>query len=200
MPPDQTPDITSGGFPCQPFSTQRSRAGSTAKTGLTEGHPAYETLVVEFKNYLRARAPKCWWIEEVLGFNKRIEALKMSPLAYVCAAARELGYSVEALELDHSVCINVKRPRIFLLAVHACAGGQRGLDFSSAMVARVAEAVTNRNARPTIFDICPPFSPEEKRRRKQGKDCDAVCMYMDICIYIYIFAAASFCWPPFLDS
>ena len=94
----------------------------------------------------------------------------MSPLAFVCKHARELGYSLQALELDHSVWINVKRPRVFLLAVHESAGGQHGVDFAAALVTQVAQVVAERDSRPTIFDVVPPFSHEERRRRKLGKE------------------------------
>ena len=111
------------GFPCPAFSAQRQKNCSTPGTGAPENHPTFPMSVGEFANYLSERQPSMFWMEEVVGFTKRVEALGMSPFAHVASKCRERGYAVEPLQLCHSVFINVRRPRVYLLGAHQRAGG-----------------------------------------------------------------------------
>ena len=165
----------SGGFPCPAFSAQRQKNGSTPGTGAPENHPTFPMAVEEFANYLSERQPSMFWMEEVVGFTKRVEALGMSPLAHVASKCRERGYAVEAFQLCHSVFINVRRPRVYFLGAHQRAGGAAAIAHCSRAVQQAVQLLEERAySRPRVFDIVDLLSPAEVRRRETN-DCCFVC-------------------------
>ena len=173
----------SGGFPCQPFSTYRQKtgkalaAGSKSRLSVAEDHPDYEMVTREFELFLARRSPHAFWIEEVEGFAKRLPKLGQSALDIVTAKARDKGYAVSVLGLNHSLFINVSRPRIFVFGCRATAGGVAGVNF----VTDVIEAVTvelAKETRPSVFTLADVFSQEQIARRAQSKDRILMSLYV----------------------
>ena len=99
-------DISSGGFPCTPFSRLRTKSGDTPGTLATEDHPALGTLMQGLPKYLEDRRPGCFWFEEVVDMSTRINhdtgATFLHGLVDVCAS---LDYSIRAFVMNHSLFV-----------------------------------------------------------------------------------------------
>ena len=60
-----------GGYPCQPFSVQRSYSGATDRTSKNQSdHPLYKVLMEGFPAYLKARKPAAFILENVIQLNE----------------------------------------------------------------------------------------------------------------------------------
>ena len=121
-----------GGFPCQPYSPMRHKSGQTAGTGSVEGHPQYATLHVEFVEYLCARQPVGFIVEEVDGILKtaRGSGGKSHLDLFVLSLKKEsltAKYAVKALTLDHGVFSEMPRNRVFIIGLEEESGGADAL-------------------------------------------------------------------------
>ncbi len=108
------PCVSSGGYPCQPFTGCRPFGGATPKTGPAPGHPDFETLMKGFEQYLSARSPMCFWIEEVVEIGTTMWG-KATCLQIIMSAAARQGYSVRALNMNHADWAGVPRLRMHVL-------------------------------------------------------------------------------------
>ena len=125
--PQKAVDVASGGLACQAFSNARVQNGTTPCTGEPTKHPKFHSALVEFPEYLRQRRPKCWWIEEVLTFLKRLAALKgLSPYEVFCESVRGLGYAIKGFYGHHGIWINAARSRVFVVGCLPEAGHAAG--------------------------------------------------------------------------
>ena len=100
------PDISSGGYTCRPFSTQRYKGGDTPSTGPTHAHPACAADLGDFSRYLDKRRPHTWWMEQGRQFAKPLKALGgRSPLQFVGQVGVKRGYAVRAIAANHSTWV-----------------------------------------------------------------------------------------------
>ena len=123
------PDVSSGGFPCPPFSQARTRTGKSARTGPTEAHPQFCMVMQEFIDYMKFRMPMSFWLEEVRGFMLPLVALNgRSPCQVVAADLQTIGYSCQCLTLNHSAFLKNTRERVFLFGCRPEGGGMKGAE------------------------------------------------------------------------
>ena len=135
-------DISSGGFPCPPFSSQRNKTGGGPRSGPEHTHPLFDEVMVKFIAYLRRRRPGIFWLEEVLGFLRKLKILDYKSGVEVVAELCEAeGYACEALTIDHSVFITISRVRCFLIGVHEREGGRRAAQW---IVRHISACVQHR--------------------------------------------------------
>ena len=114
------PHVASAGLPCQPFTGAREHSGATPRTGPPSQHPAFATVMEEWKEYLEARQPDCFFIEQVPEFDtpdpKGVSYLKR--FTRMCAAQ---GYSMRALRLSHGIWVELPRERrSFSVGIFIC--------------------------------------------------------------------------------
>ena len=143
------PRCATAGLPCQPWSRARSKNGTTDRSSTAAKHPAYQTTMDEFPEYLRVRQPDQFWIEEVKEIAQTpfrpMEDVKLSgghvvddeddgettPLSdlwefmHRCNAA---GYAVRSWEADHAIFVDVRRPRTTAVRAVGVNGGSRQHD------------------------------------------------------------------------
>ena len=129
------PDLVCGGLPCQPFSQQRQHSGghgrggkggkggascpqvdrvaraASSRLGQPEEHPSYGTVMTGFFDYLAARQPRVFLIEETTSFGYTSKSRGESFLAAFGERAVSLGYAVRAMSLDHGTWCEMPRPR-----------------------------------------------------------------------------------------
>ena len=127
--------------------------------------------MVEFCKTLASRSPHIFIIEEVLGFCQPCEhLLGLSPAKALAKMVRKLGYGIAAVELDHALFIDMARPRVWLIGVHADSGGQSAADWIADRVTRATDEIMKFNdlRRIKIFDVVDENDPEEIARRRRG--------------------------------
>ena len=165
------PDVSSGGFPCQPFSTARTRSGSTSKTGPTSEHEFFNMVMSEFGQYLDVRKPRSFYIEEVKGFLTPLKALGgRSPCDVFVADCMKRGYGCQVLKLDHRAFIKASRDRVVVVGCGAEDGGMEGaLDCRDAVLEMMQfiDDVSGVRGLPSVFEVgVDPRSLQEQRRRR----------------------------------
>ena len=175
------PHLSTGGFPCPPFSAARQRSGSTRRTGGTQGHPQFNLVMNDLVEYLLRVAPFMFWLEEVAGFITALDALGgQSPAAALAERCRAAGYSVRAVLLDHRVWLRNSRLRVFIVGVHQDAGGDAAADEVIQLISSLSDAVSALGPPPGVFDIVDTRSLAEIRRRRTTAD-HTQQMYMCMC-------------------
>ena len=162
------PDLTTAGLPCPPFSKLRSINGTTSRTGLVSQHPAFSTVMGEFFDYLQARRPRGFWVEEVDNFGQT-DLQGRSFLTTFCKKAAGMGYAVRALFLDQNVWVECPRSRVWIVGMGHEVGHSKAADW---MVHQVQEAMKYRGLTvPTpVQAIVDPDCPMERHRRDIGQD------------------------------
>ena len=168
--PTTRPDISSGGFPCVPFSKQRNTKGGTDRTSDASKHPQYFTTLEDLPTYLEIRRPRSFYMENVAMIAKELKSLGgRSALDLLVEKIAPLGYSCKAIILDHKVFVRVNRPRLFLIIVHTDCGGQRAAEW---IAFTIAEAMKYRSKFPPaeFFDIVDVESEDQQLRLEQ---CEA---------------------------
>ena len=92
------PTLMSGGYPCQPFSEFRRHDGSTARTSRSpESHPLYPVLMEGFPDYLRARKPQLFILENV----EALSSTNKNQIAFVHTDVPSLSaFSIEEFLMD----------------------------------------------------------------------------------------------------
>ena len=132
--PDVRPTCMIGGYPCQPFSKQRDSGGRTSRTGRAEKHPLFDTVMKGFPEYFSSRRPKSFVLENVVNFSHMKLAGRagrnVTPLDIIIVECSAMGYSLRALQLDHSAFVAMSRPRIWLLGAPKEAGGDSAVDWA----------------------------------------------------------------------
>ena len=159
-------DIGSGGFPCQAFSSKRWKGGGTVGTGATENHSLFDVPMGGLPSYMRARRPAVFFLEEVVGFNKKVPAIGGFPMHILGREIAKLGYAVRAFFLDTTAFIDVPRVRIFMIFVHnERGGGSTGADW---IAAAIREMLAHCRLMPParFIDICDPDGPSETSIRQ----------------------------------
>ena len=137
-----------------------------------EHHPSFGASTTDFVAYLAERRPSMWWLEEVPGFLTKVPKLSCSPFELVTDEAQDLGYYVEALELDHAIWINATWVRVFVIGRHRSAGGRQGVRYVAMLIEQACRFVAEQ-PRTNVFDIVKPKSAEEDDRRRQSKEMHA---------------------------
>ena len=105
-------DCLTGDLPCQPFTKQRNRNGSTCKTSSVADHPSTQLVFSDFKRILECRRPKGFIIEEVPVF---LEPNKMTGLSWCeqfVAVCSEKGYGVRVVRLSAGIWSEMPRERL----------------------------------------------------------------------------------------
>ena len=167
-PSDVRPDVVVAGLPCPPFSKARHKNGGTRSTGAASSHPAYNTVMVEFTDYLASRHPLGFLVEEVDSFA-HTDARGQSPLREFATKTNKLGYAIRALLLDHHTWIDVPRVRVWIIGVGQELGHSVAADW---MVEKIEEITKHRKlAPPTPWSyVVDTECPEERHRRDSGKE------------------------------
>ena len=109
---EEEPDISTNGPPCQPFTRARQRSGNTPRTGSTDRHSDFATVMQQWCEYLTCRRPRSWWLEEVGDIDIRIDA--KTGRSYLWLLARQcskLGYTIKAFKFDHFLWVECPRAR-----------------------------------------------------------------------------------------
>ena len=164
--PTTRPDISSGGYPCPPFSTQRSRTGGGERTGSTESHELYPTVMEGLPRYLKQRRPHCWWVEEVIGFKRSLKSLGgKSPLQVLARTAKSLGYACRCVTVDHMVFVRLSRDRIFVFGIDQECGGEEAAQWVEQRILLCIRA-REQHEPANVGDVIDVHSPEEIRRRE----------------------------------
>ena len=169
----QRPHLATAGFPCPPFSRARQRTGGTDKTGKTEAHPDFQLVMVHFVQYCRVRAPFMFWVEEVLGFLTPLAALDgLSPCQVLVQKLEVVGYSCEAVKLDHEIWIRNTRGRVWIIGCHRDAGGRAGARAARDVVVRGYNKILEMNklsAPPGVLDVVDVTSLRERQRQRAAQ-------------------------------
>eukprot|EP00959_Pyramimonas_sp_CCMP1952_P442686 9267445-Pyramimonas_sp.AAC.1 len=80
-----------GGYPCQPFTLQRSHSGVSARTAPNPaGHPLYSVLMEGLPKYLQSRKPRSFVVENVEALLNRNAKTGTSPCEELVEAAQTL--------------------------------------------------------------------------------------------------------------
>ncbi len=109
--PAVRPHVASAGFPCQLFSPQRHRGGTTARSGGPVDHPDYATVMDDWLRYIRQRMPECFFIEEVPAFAEAGLDGKTFLGTFIRQCVQE-KYAIRVYELDHALWCNFPRARL----------------------------------------------------------------------------------------
>ena len=169
--PDQTtPDCTSAGLVCRPFSHARTKNLSGAQ-GPPEQHPDYDSVFTGFGEYLDVRGPLCWFVEESDAFMEVDKRHGKSHCAIFMQDCSKRGptYSIRALCLNHDDWIDLPRNRAICLAFIPCAGGKAVAEWA---VSEINAALTFRRMAPPVplLPLLGLGSADHKRRLKQAQD------------------------------
>ena len=129
---DSSPHCSTNGPPCQPFTWQRDHTGVTAKTGDVESHPDYDTVMLEWEQYLKRRTPHSWFLEEVGAFMSKAPSGETYLRIFLRKCTR-LGYAVRVFELKHEVWVSFIRARtvVYVGTSTSSSSGTRGSSSSS---------------------------------------------------------------------
>lgn len=135
----ERPDICCGGLPCQPFSrlragsrskgSGRGAAGQGSRSGAPCDHPDYVVAMKQFGEYLSARRPSSFMIEEVMEFNQDDPISGQSFLWSFASDATSKGFAVRALSMDHATWCELPRGRIWVIGIHQMIGGATAADW-----------------------------------------------------------------------
>jgi len=187
-PVPERPDISSGGFPCPPFSSQRFKGGSTASTGDATEHPKFGTLMDGLVRYLAHRQPKSFWLEEVEGFIRPLKTLLgKTPLQVLARELVALGYHVRAVKIDMSVFCQISRKRVFVIGVSPECGGAAAVDWVVGEIDRILQCRKDLGAGARLADIAHPYTADEKRRRRDFQAIVCVCLFVCLCVFACLF-------------
>ena len=111
-------DIAVGGLPCQPFSRMRTRHGPGNKEGAPTSHPSFDTVNVEFFEYLRGRTPLCFLVEEITAMRDQNADSGEPYLDSFMEQCASLGYAMRAIMLDHGNWCEMSRSRQHIRSEH----------------------------------------------------------------------------------
>lgn len=165
----QRPDLATAGLPCPAFSRMRQKGGTTASTGAPWDHPSFHTVMTEWQEYLSAREPRGFWIEEVEAFASTDARTGVSFLHRFSELCCKLGFAIRALTLNHSIWTELPRSRVFIIGVTADLGGSKAADW---IVNAIQESTRYRQLSvPTpIWSIIDLAEPGEMARQRTAKD------------------------------
>ena len=161
-------DLAVAGLPCQPFSMARFRGGSTAATGSTQDHPAFQTTQ-QFEMYIEVRRPKGFLIEQDDTFATQIDkSIGQSHLAAFAKKYASKGYAMRALIINHDVWVELPRNRVWILGLGPELGHAKAADW---MVQHILEIQDRRKMLPPtkVFDIVNVDGADETLRRDRVK-------------------------------
>jgi site-specific DNA-cytosine methylase len=145
-------DIMTGGFPCQPHSAARHKTGKTPGTGQPSSHPSYNTLHVGAVDYLQARDPACFCIEQVTTITNIEKVSGKSHLALFVESVRDLpaGYKIHVFHMSHGVFASLPKDRVWVIGVSERCGGDEALQW---IVRHIKMAYLTRQATPPVLWI-----------------------------------------------
>ena len=170
--PDRvSPDVLVAGLPCRPFTTSRQKSGKTSKTGCATHHPEYNIVMQQFIECLKARNPGGFIVEEVVAFAANVPRLNTSPLKLFAKDCATLGYSVRAMELDHSSFLeSTPRKRLFIIGF----AKKMGHSVASSWLCSFVESCMRDKAMcpaAKVFNVLDVNSQQEQARCEGGKEC-----------------------------
>ena len=105
------PDLMHGGLPCQVASRQRCKTGQTPRTtNAADGHPDYDTIMVDFIDLVDQRKPRVICVEEVPAFaTMQLRGKSLYNIFKKKLSA--IGYYTQALTLKHEAWCRMTSPR-----------------------------------------------------------------------------------------
>ena len=106
----ERPDIVCGGLVCQPFSNMRRQDGSSRSQSSVEEHPGYE-VVQSFMDYLAARQPRGFLVEETTSFGEKRSKDGLTYLDIFIERCEEQNYAVRAFRFNHASWCEMPRDR-----------------------------------------------------------------------------------------
>ena len=107
----------------------------------------------EFPAYLAQRQPHMFWFEEVEAVKRMESQATVSHLEQVLHKCSDAGYSVRVLHLNHSICIDMARTRIFVVGVRASAGGREAADWIAEKAAGVMRHRRSQGGPTAVWDV-----------------------------------------------
>ena len=168
------PTISLGGYPCQPFTYQRSHSGTTPRTSPNaSSHPLYPVLMEGFPKYLRERRPRAFVVENVEALLNLDPKVGKSPCDELVQHASSLGYAVRVLKLDHDVFVLMSRPRIWIIGFSGEGGGERAADWTAKALGQANSFLRNNSTPQNPLDIVDMASFDEVYRQARVQDCRA---------------------------
>jgi hypothetical protein len=125
--PSHEVDMAVFGPPCQPFSNQRQKSGSSSRTGGVERHPSFYITMVRVVDYIRKHRPKVFIMEEVDAFGDLNDEGRVPLNDFVLSISRFFA-AVRVVNLDLASWVQVSRPRIYLVGFTDAVGGVAAAD------------------------------------------------------------------------
>jgi hypothetical protein len=104
------PDFAIFGPPCQPFTRQRARSGTTVRTGCSEAHPQYDVTMRGIVSYIAAHRPLVSIIEQVPAFAA-MDGNGTVPIESFLRDLQPYVAAVRVVELEQETWVNVCRTR-----------------------------------------------------------------------------------------
>ncbi len=155
-PPDTEPDITVGGFDCQPFSTR------AATTRPPDQHKHIDTFWMAI-TYLRAWKPRVAILENVMGFlYRKMHPDEEAPRNNTDQLNEHIGdlYHVRYHMLDLKTWVQASRPRLYLLLLRKDMFSQEIADSCCQIAREIEDHRKQTDAEPWVVHRLQPESPE----------------------------------------
>jgi site-specific DNA-cytosine methylase len=127
------PDCASQGLPCQPFSRQRSSSATP------EEPTGYDSVFVQFFEYLDSMKPRGIIVEEVPEFGKRKGPDGVSYLTKFVEECELRGFFVVVLEMEAGIWGSVTRKRLYIVGCSSDLGGEAGAMWIANMVDQIVQ-------------------------------------------------------------
>lgn len=150
------PDLSTHGLPCQSVTQWRQRTGTTPRTSAIPEHPDHATVFDGFDQYLVARRPGGFTVEEVTVLEHIDRTTGRPFLKQFCTMCARRGYAMRVLRLDHGVWVELSRLRLFIAGFDDATGHAKAVDL---FVERVLEAKQYRaiGAPTCVWSVVEPF-------------------------------------------
>ena len=182
------PDVAVAGLPCVAFSRLRTKnQGELSEhLGPAEKHPAYQVVMTQWPEYLEARRPAAWLVEEVDVFattRPQDNSCKTAAVMFMEAAAKSGdGYAVEAQVLDHVQWVQLSRRRCWFVGMSAGLGSNQGC---KAVFAGYSEAAKLRALGPktSVLEFVDDSTIEMSRRLLEPEQPGQVCSLNPTCTF-----------------
>jgi site-specific DNA-cytosine methylase len=114
-----TPDMFIAGPPCQPFSQQRYRSGTSSKTSAAKAHPDYQVTFSLIIDHIKKFKPRVFLLEQVPGFGEQ-QRDGSEPLREFIRLIGPYFEACRVVELKASTWASISRDRFSLHSCYTC--------------------------------------------------------------------------------
>ena len=180
------PDVSLAGLPCQPFSNLRQKSGSTPATGDVAAHPQSGELREKFLQYLTAKRPRGFVVENVIGITKELDLGGNTFVKGFAAGASKLGYSVRVMLLSHQTWVTNLRSRAYIVGVGPELGSSQGANWIVSAIQAVEKHRVACGDPTSIWSIVDPQTSDYRARLEVGlqlQTCQSKCGRKVVCTH-----------------